>query len=161
MGKLVDFVQIGTFLPVNFYVHKQGIHLFRSNPILERLMGHHMAPVASGIADGEQNRLVLTTCQFQRALVPRMPSNRIMGMLQQIGACFFGQMVGRIVVLHGAISPRPITHRLPRLSQSHRRHSAPWRASTENCGDCFPALPCSRHERTWERQKRQRHLSKG
>src|SRR6185369_4913722 len=51
-----------------------------------RLVLHDVTPVAGGIADGEKNRLVLSRSLRKGCLPPRVPVDRIGGMLEEIGA---------------------------------------------------------------------------
>jgi len=53
-------------------------------------MRHHMAPVASGIADRKEDRLVLDLGEAERRRPPRMPIDWIVLVLEQIGARFAG-----------------------------------------------------------------------
>jgi hypothetical protein len=46
----------------------------------------HMAPVTGAIADGEEDQLVLLFCLRNRFLAPWVPIDRIVGVLQEIGA---------------------------------------------------------------------------
>jgi hypothetical protein len=52
-----------------------------------------MAPVAGGIANGQENRLVLLLRRFQGAFIPGLPMHRIVTMLQKIWAGFARQAV--------------------------------------------------------------------
>ena len=54
----IESVDIGPFLAVDLDVHEQLVHERRRVVLLKALMGHHMAPMASRVADGEQHRLV-------------------------------------------------------------------------------------------------------
>jgi hypothetical protein len=44
-----------------------------------------MAPVASGITDGEKNRLILPFGFFKCLITPGIPVYRVISMLQKIG----------------------------------------------------------------------------
>ncbi len=90
---LIDFIEVGPLLPVYFDTNKQVIHDLGDLFVLERLMRHDMAPVAGGIADGEQDRLIFPPRLFQRLLVPGMPIHRVVRMLQQVGAGLLNQTV--------------------------------------------------------------------
>jgi hypothetical protein len=48
---LVDLVDIGTFLAIDFDVHEQRVHERRGRLVLEGLVRHDMAPMAGGVAD--------------------------------------------------------------------------------------------------------------
>jgi len=56
-------------------------------------MGHDVAPVAGGIADGEQDRLVFPPGLSQGFFPPRIPVHGIMGMLQEIRAGLVDEVI--------------------------------------------------------------------
>ena len=93
-GRHVDVVEVGALLAVHLdgdevLVHERG-DLF----VLEGLALHHVAPVAGGVADAEQDRLVLRARPRQRLLAPGMPVHRVVGVLQEVGAGAVGESVG-------------------------------------------------------------------
>jgi hypothetical protein len=53
-----------------------------------------MAPVAGGIADAQEDGLVLPASPFQGLRPPGVPIHRVMGVLLQIGAGALEQAVG-------------------------------------------------------------------
>jgi hypothetical protein len=53
-----------------------------------------MTPMAGGVTDGEEDRLVFLFRFFKGLIAPREPIDRIIGMLEQIGALFVDQSVG-------------------------------------------------------------------
>ncbi len=61
-------------------------------------MGHHMAPVAGGVTDAEQDRLALSFRKGEGLRAPGLPVDGIVGMLKEIGARFRAQHV-----FHGGI----------------------------------------------------------
>src|SRR6185312_5371031 len=81
----------------------------------EALVRHHMAPVAGGVADREQDRPVGAPGLGQRLLAPRPPMHRVVGVLQQVGAGLGAEAV------HAGSSPR-----LPSLLINRTRE---WRSS--------------------------------
>jgi hypothetical protein len=87
---LVDLVEIGTLLAVDLDVDEQPVHHRRHLGVLETVVRHHVAPVAGRIADRQQDRLGLAARLFQGFLAPRVPVDRVVGVLQQIGAGFGG-----------------------------------------------------------------------
>ena len=60
------------------------VEKLRRSSILEGFVSHHMAPMASGIANGEEDRLVLPPRLFKRSLTPSEPVHRVLGVLQKI-----------------------------------------------------------------------------
>ena len=54
-----------------------------------------MAPMTSGIPNTHQDDFVLRPRLFERLLPPRMPFNRVVGMLEQIRTGFVNQSIGK------------------------------------------------------------------
>ena len=71
----------------------------------KRLRRHHMAPVAGGIPDGQQNGFVFLLGPRQDFAFPRMPVNRVVGVLEQIGTLAMNEVVG-VFTFHRAILSR-------------------------------------------------------
>ena len=90
---LVDLVEVGALLPVHLDVDEVGVHDFRGGLVLERLVGHHVAPVASGIADREEDRTVLRPRPLKGFRPPRVPVHRVVRVLQKIWARLGGEAV--------------------------------------------------------------------
>ena len=90
--------------------------------VLEALVGHHVAPMAGRIADGQEDRLLLGRGPRPSLGAPGIPVDRIVGVLQQIGADFVRQSIG-----HGGSR---IPKNVPRAGQE--------RPKLHNCtGDLF------------------------
>ena len=70
-GLHVYRVQVRPLLPVNLDADEILVHQRRNRLILKGLPFHHVAPVAGGIADAQQDGLVLRPGQFQRLRPPR------------------------------------------------------------------------------------------
>ena len=66
--------------------------------VLEALVRHDVAPVAGGIADREQDRLVAALGLGQRRRSPRPPVDRVVLVLEQIGLVSLREAV---LVRHG------------------------------------------------------------
>ena len=124
--RLVDPVEVGPFLAVDLDVDKERIHHRRDVRILERLVRHHVAPMARRIADRQQDRLPFASRLGERRVVPRLPVNRVVGVLQQVGARRPGEAVRhrrsrwaapgqrrrrRTATRRAAVSPTPRTRR--------------------------------------------------
>jgi hypothetical protein len=62
-------------------VHQAG-HL----RILEGFVLHHVAPVTGGVADRQEDRLILLFGDSESLLPPRIPIHGVVGVLQQVGA---------------------------------------------------------------------------
>ena len=101
---LVDAVEVRTFLAVDLDVDERRVHHRGGGFVLERLVRHDMAPVTGRIADREQDRLVLGPRLLERLGAPRMPVDRVAGVLQQVGAGLAGEPVAmgaRMLGMHG------------------------------------------------------------
>ena len=93
LRELVQAIEVGTFLAIDLDIDEALVHQRRSGRILEGLVRHHVAPVAGGIADREQNGLVLATRQRQRRIAPGIPVHRVVRVLAQIRAGLARQTV--------------------------------------------------------------------
>src|SRR5256885_1915364 len=58
----------------------------RQRRVLKRLAFHHVAPVATRISDRQKDRLVLALRLRERGGTPRIPIDRIRGVLAQVVA---------------------------------------------------------------------------
>jgi hypothetical protein len=88
-------VQIGSFLPVDLDVDKVFIHQIGNFFILEGFVSHYMTPMAGGISNAQQDRLIFVFCPRQSFRPPRVPLNRIVGMLEEVGTGFPGKFIGK------------------------------------------------------------------
>jgi hypothetical protein len=75
-------VEIRTLFAVDLDAHKVLIHDGRDALVLEGLVFHDMAPVARGVANGEQDGFVFSTRFLERLGSPREPVYRVMGVLE-------------------------------------------------------------------------------
>ena len=85
--RLADLVEIGALLAIDLHVDEVRIHDRSDVRVLERFVRHNVAPVARGIADGHEQRLVLGPGTPERFVAPRIPVDRILRVLREIGAC--------------------------------------------------------------------------
>jgi hypothetical protein len=60
---------------------------------LERFAFHDMAPVARGVADRKEDRLVLPRGAVERLGTPGIPVDGIVRVLEEVGALLLGQTV--------------------------------------------------------------------
>ena len=90
----VDAVHVRPLLTVDLDVDEVLVHHRRDRLVLERLVLHHVAPVAGGVADRHEQRLVGGGRRGERLVAPRIPVDRVVGVLQQVGAAFVEQAVG-------------------------------------------------------------------
>jgi hypothetical protein len=110
-GLHVDGVDVGPLLAVDLHVHEALVHDRRHRVVLERLVRHHVTPVARRVADREQDRLVLGARPGERLLAPGVPVDRVVGVLPEVGAGLVGES-GQAVQAAGwparrALSPAP------------------------------------------------------
>ena len=89
----VNLVDVGPFLTVDFDVDEQIVHDRGGCGILEALVGHDMAPVASGVADREQDRFVAALGFGKRFRPPGPPCDRIILVLKKIRTGLVGETV--------------------------------------------------------------------
>ena len=89
----VDGVEIGPLLAVDLDVHEHPVHQLGGLRVLERLVRHDVAPVAGGVADREQDRPILGAGALERLLPPRVPLDRVLGVLEQVRAGLVGEPV--------------------------------------------------------------------
>ena len=96
--------------------------------VLERLVRHHVAPVARRVADRQEDRLVLGAGRGERLVAPRVPVDRVVGVLAQVGAGLVREPVrhemqgtGRAKVNARSRFCRPREDRRAGPGQLHRR----------------------------------------
>ncbi len=97
--ELVDLVEVRPLLAVHLHVDEEAIHHLGHRRILERFVRHDVTPVAGGVSDREQDRLVLLARPGERFLAPGVPINRIVRVLLEIGTRFPGKTIGH----HGGL----------------------------------------------------------
>ena len=120
-GGHVDAVDVGPLLPVDLHADEVLVHLRRGRLVLERLVGHHVAPVAGGVADRHQHRDVAPPRLGEGVGPPLLPVDRVVGVLEQVRAGGAGE-----AVRHGPSLP----HSLLRWSPEGRRDAASRSAPT-------------------------------
>src|SRR5258706_15662109 len=92
-------IKIGSFFTTNFNINKIFVHNCCGSFIFKTLFLHYMTPMTSGIANANQYRLIFFFSFVQCFIIPAKPVNRIMCMLQKIGACFVDKLIG--ILMHG------------------------------------------------------------
>ena len=93
-GVHVDPVDVGPLLAVDLHVDEQSVHQVRGVVVLEGLVGHDVAPVAGRVADGDQHRPVLLAGPGEGLVAPRVPVDRVVGVLAQVRAGLGSEAVG-------------------------------------------------------------------
>ena len=89
----VDLIDVRPLLAIDLDVDEEVVHHRRDRRVLEAFMRHHVAPVARGVADREQDRLVARLRGGERLRSPRPPLDGIMAVLQEIGARLVGEAI--------------------------------------------------------------------
>jgi hypothetical protein len=89
----VDAIDVRPLLAVDFDVHELAVHDLCRRVVLERLVRHHVAPVAGRVADREEDRLLLASGFLKRLVAPRQPFDWIVRVLQQVGRLLLRQAV--------------------------------------------------------------------
>src|SRR3954451_24501184 len=95
---LVDGVDVRPLLPVDLDADEFAVHRRRDLRALQALVRHDGAPVAAGVAGRAQARLVLPPRQRQRLVRPPAPLDRVVLVLEEVGAAGVAERVR-----HGAI----------------------------------------------------------
>jgi hypothetical protein len=103
VGQLVDAVEVGAFFPIKLDVQEVRIHQRRGGWIGKTLARHHVAPVAGGVADRQQDRLAGGARGGQRIVAPGVPVDRVLPMLAQVEAGRGGE-----AVRHGVLPGRRV-----------------------------------------------------
>ena len=100
----VDRINIGTFFSVHFDVHKQLVHDRCGGAVFKTLMRHHVAPVAGGVADRQQNGFACSL-RFGKSLVtPLIPMDGVISMLPKIWRRSVGESVHEELCTHGVVA---------------------------------------------------------
>src|SRR5215831_2050904 len=73
----IDMIDVGTLLPVDLDVHEMLVHHRCGRYVLKTFMRHHVAPVAGGIPDREQYRLIECLGFAQRLRPPHPPMHGV------------------------------------------------------------------------------------
>ncbi len=76
----VDAVDVRPLLPIDFDRDERRIHHLADQRIGERLLLHHVTPVAGRVADREEDRLVLLFRFPERFVAPWIPVHRVVRM---------------------------------------------------------------------------------
>ena len=92
-GVHVDRVEVRALLAVDLDVDEVLVLDARGLLVLERLVLHHVAPVARGVADREEDRPVLLARAGERLLAPRVPVDGVVGVLEEVRARLVGEAI--------------------------------------------------------------------
>ena len=103
-GSHIDGVEVGPLLAIDLDGHEICVQEARRALVLERLALHHMAPVARRIADRQEDRLVLSVRPRQSLRAPWVPVDRVVRVLEQVGAGLAGESVRMALHVHRSYS---------------------------------------------------------
>ena len=82
----VERVDVGALLAIDLDVDEMLVHQRSRGLVLERLVCHHMAPVAGAVAHREENRPVLLPRALERVGSPWLPVDGVVGVLEEVRA---------------------------------------------------------------------------
>ncbi len=94
MRDLVDLIDVRPLLAVDLDVDEMLVHELGDLLVLEALVLHHVAPVAGRVADRQQHGLARLAGELEGLVTPRVPVDRIVGVLEQVGAGLVCQAIG-------------------------------------------------------------------
>ena len=103
-GVHVNLIEVGPLFAIDFDADEMLVHQRGDLFVLERLPLHDMAPVTGRVADLQQDRLVLLLAPSKRLVAPRIPIDRIVRVLEKVGAGFVNQSIG-MSVFHERSAP--------------------------------------------------------
>ena len=81
----VDGVQVGPLFAVDLDADEVLVHQGGGGLVLEGFVLHDVAPVAGGVADAEEDRLVLGAGAGQGHLAPGIPVHGVVRVLEKVG----------------------------------------------------------------------------
>ena len=136
-GAHVQRVDVRAFLAIHLDRDEVGVENGGSLLVLERLALHHVAPVAGGIAHGQEDRTVQLDRTAKGLGSPRVPVHGVAGVLEQVRARLAGEPVGvpvaRVLGGHGGMVRASRADRtgrawwwVVRARAAKRRRSATW-----------------------------------
>jgi hypothetical protein len=90
----VNAVHVGPFLAVDFDGDEMRVQQRGDLRVLERLVRHHVTPVAGRVTDGEEDGFLLRARPGEGLLAPREPIDRIVRVLAEVGRLFLRETIG-------------------------------------------------------------------
>ena len=149
----VDAIDVGPLLAVELDGHEVVVQERGHRLVLERLVRHHVAPVAGGVPHRQEHQPVLAARPLEGGVTPRVPLDRVVGVLQQVGALFVEQTVRLVAGLPVPLQQRARLVLVPLPYAGHppglvSRRSAGAGAATD-AGSIAPARtrPATRRSR--------------
>ena len=89
----VDLVDVGAFFPIDLHADESAVEELGDAGTLEGLPLHHVTPVAGRVADGEEDRSIELASARERLVPPRVPVDRVAGVLAEVGTRLENQAV--------------------------------------------------------------------
>ena len=96
----VDAIDVGPLFAIHFDGDEIAIQDVGNRLAFERLVGHHVAPVAGRIANRQKDRAVELAGLVERLLPPGVPVDRILGVLQKVWAALGSETIRHSLELH-------------------------------------------------------------
>ena len=81
----IMMIDVGAFLAIDLHIDETRVHLSRGLLVLEKFVRHHMAPMARGIADRDEDGAIPRARFVESRFSPGAPVNGIFGVLKQVG----------------------------------------------------------------------------
>ena len=106
----VDLVHVGPLLAVDLDADERLVQELGDLWVLERLAGHHVAPVAGRVPDGEEDRAVERLRPLEGLVAPGIPVDGLAGVGEQVRALLVDQPVRGRVVGHRNTSRPGVGH---------------------------------------------------
>ena len=99
-GRLhVDRVDVRALLAVDLDADEVLVEVRRGVVVLERLVRHHVAPVAGGVADAQEYRDAALAGIGERVVTPLPPVDGVVGVLEEVGRGRAGEPVGHAPIV--------------------------------------------------------------
>ena len=106
-GRHIHPVEVGAFLAVDFDADEEFVHPAGDRLVLKHLPFHDVAPVAGGIADGEEDRFLKLARGADCLIAPGKPVDGVVGVLEEVGALLVDKPVCMGILFHQDRSPPP------------------------------------------------------
>ena len=86
-------IDVGPLLSIDLDVHEPAVHEVGGGLVGEGLGGHHVTPVARGVAHGQQDRHVAAAGVGEGLVPPFEPVHGVVGVLEEIWAGGVGEAI--------------------------------------------------------------------
>jgi hypothetical protein len=106
-------IDVRALLAVDLDVDEQVVHQRRRRGVGERLVLHHVTPVARAVPDGDQERPVRFAGERKRLVAPRVPVDGVLRVLEEVGARRSGEAVHDAVLPHSVRRPAGVVSSPP------------------------------------------------